>query len=835
MKFVKKLLAVLFVAILALSVVSGISFAKRPSVDDGTKALLADAAAQTLAPKKTSEEINCYVFGDTLCDSKGQLVTDYKLDKNRNIVDENGAIVVLALDTTQFSYVSDVEYDKSQLRQNLDTETLADGSRALKPTRMTLSLNVVPSDPVNKTITLQSYDPEALYFPYNANQGIMADQSAPASVNMRSVTVEPDADGNVKVSLMGLFQGHVSITVKNVMGEVVEKMDFVLTSDIPETTGVLVNDKTPTITNPGTTATGTTSTDASSTTPGTTGTGSTGTETGTGVITPHQHVFRAQVMEPTARTQGYTLHVCEICGQSYRDTYTPVLSHSHNWRVLNTVPATYKTQGYTVYQCTECLETENRDFTPVLVCKHVVCSSVEVPATCTTGGYTEHECLVCRDYSYRDNEVPALGHIWDQGTEIRKATCEHEGLIEYHCTGAGCTETKQSIIPILSHDWDEGVVTKAATCTEDGVRTFTCKSGGETRTEVIPALGHAWDDGVVTKEATCDEVGILTYTCAHSNETRTEEIPALGHDWDEGVVTKEPTCAENGVLTFTCRTCGDTKNESIEKLSHTWDDGVVTLEPTCSEPGIKTYTCTVCNETKTEVIPTVAHTMVDEVVAPTYTSQGYTKHFCSVCGYETEHTDITEPLPHEHDYELSDTDPTCTEPGHAIYVCTICGGTCPAGDNETGEIDPLGHDYQITQVEATTSSQGYIMHTCSRCGDTFYTDFVPAKVPYSESEDNELDINAVAEAGKKWLRDNGYTVSESADLPFLPTSVSLHGEQSSVEYLAVATCQDTVFFAQRQCEAGKQPVFNVVVTVYEEANMVQITCYYGYVDAPGNV
>ena len=57
----------------------------------------------------------------------------------------------------------------------------------------------------------------------------------------------------------------------------------------------------------------------------------------------------------------------------------------------------------------------------------------------------------------------------------------------------------------------------------------------------------------------------------------------------------------------------------------------ITKSATCKEEGVKTYTCS-CGDTYTEKIAKTAHKYTTKTVAPTYTTQGYTLHTCSVCG-----------------------------------------------------------------------------------------------------------------------------------------------------------------------------------------------------------
>ena len=94
---------------------------------------------------------------------------------------------------------------------------------------------------------------------------------------------------------------------------------------------------------------------------------------------------------------------------------------------------------------------------------------------------------------------------------------------------------------------------------------------------------------------------------------------------------------EDGSITVTGDLTGIKKGE----LQYKPTDRV---EPTCTTPGKQTYICTTKGhegETYEETIDALGHhfTVVKEVVAPTYTSEGYTIYKCETCD-ETEKRDI---------------------------------------------------------------------------------------------------------------------------------------------------------------------------------------------------
>ena len=204
---------------------------------------------------------------------------------------------------------------------------------------------------------------------------------------------------------------------------------------------------------------------------------------------------------------------------------------------------------------------------------------------------------------------------------------------------------------------------------------------------------------------------ICGYTC---RDNYTDQL-VCKHDYEAKVI--EPTYTEGGYTLYTCKNCGDTKRENptpAKTCTHIWDSGVIKEQPTCVKEGVKSFMCTICGKYKTETIPRTAHSMTNQVVQPTYESEGYTRHYCSVCGYETARTDITAKLAHEHSYTSSVTTPTCTKAGYTTYTCTSCGNSYT--DNN---VPALGHSYTDQVVTATCDQGGYTLHTCTRCGASY--------------------------------------------------------------------------------------------------------------------
>ena len=128
-------------------------------------------------------------------------------------------------------------------------------------------------------------------------------------------------------------------------------------------------------------------------------------------------------------------------------------------------------------------------------------------ARCGIKGYNGYKCKNC-NYVYRE-WIPALEHIWDNGTVTQKQDCTHPEITTYRCTrkdvwgtNGTCDGTKEvETKPSLGgHKWQPGEITKAPTCTTAGEQQYTCTVCNQTKTEPVKATGHNWDIKI-TKES----------------------------------------------------------------------------------------------------------------------------------------------------------------------------------------------------------------------------------------------------------------------------------------------------------------------------------------------
>lgn len=124
---------------------------------------------------------------------------------------------------------------------------------------------------------------------------------------------------------------------------------------------------------------------------------------------------------------------------------------------------------------------------------------------------------------------------------------------------------------------------------------------------------------------------------------------------------------EDGSITVTGDLVG------IKQVGHSYEL-TATVEPTCTTPGKRVYTCTThVGETYEETIDALGHHFTErmEVVAPTYTSEGYTIYKCANCG-ETEKREFVPMLVPESNGGSSAV--TLTVTGAGAYETSIADG-----------------------------------------------------------------------------------------------------------------------------------------------------------------
>lgn len=159
----------------------------------------------------------------------------------------------------------------------------------------------------------------------------------------------------------------------------------------------------------------------------------------------HEHTYKTEVVAPNCTEQGYTLHTCTGCGDSYKDTYVSALGHSYG------EPSWAWSEDYTnataTFTCTN--DSEHVDTLTA-----TVTDKVTTPATCTTDGEKDYTATVTfNNQTYTDVKtvtVEKTGHSISGNSCVNCGQPASEGLDmvlisegEYTVSGIGtCTDTE---------------------------------------------------------------------------------------------------------------------------------------------------------------------------------------------------------------------------------------------------------------------------------------------------------------------------------------------------------------------------------------------------------
>ena len=406
----------------------------------------------------------------------------------------------------------------------------------------------------------------------------------------------------------------------------------------------------------------------------------------------------------TGLTQGSH---CGTCGEVLVDQVkTAALGHDH---IPTVVSPTCEENGYTVHSCSRCSDT----YTDTIVKKtgHKIVEDLAVATTCLSSGLTQGtHCIVCEKVLIAQNVVPALGHDYESH-EAKAASCTGIGWDEYQ-TCSRCDYSSYSEIPALGHDY-ESHEAKAASCTGIGWNEYhTCSRCDFTSYSEIPALGHDYESHEA-KTVTCTDIGWDKYqTCSRCDFTSYSEIPALGHDYINHEAKTE-TCTEVGWKTYnTCSRCDYSSYIEIPALGHDYVNHEAKAA-SCTDKGWNEYhTCLRCDYSSYSEVPALGHDLVRHPSKePTCIDSGWNAYdSCNRCDYAT----IVLIPSLGHDIVLHEAlMPTCTEKGHESYEsCTRC-------DYSTyQDIEALGHSFD----SKWTVTDDYHWHA-STCGHSIASSY----------------------------------------------------------------------------------------------------------------
>lgn len=157
---------------------------------------------------------------------------------------------------------------------------------------------------------------------------------------------------------------------------------------------------------------------------------------------PHEHNYTEQVVAPTCTAQGYTLHICSRCGDTYKDNNTATIPHKYKDSVIQ---PTCNAQGYTTHTCQICNYNYTDNYIEAVPTNHSYTEAIIAP-TCTKQGYTLHNCKICGD-TYKDNftELDFSNHKYKNGICINCNDIQETENLAYTLNSDGISYTLYGI------------------------------------------------------------------------------------------------------------------------------------------------------------------------------------------------------------------------------------------------------------------------------------------------------------------------------------------------------------------------------------------------------
>ncbi len=478
----------------------------------------------------------------------------------------------------------------------------------------------------------------------------------------------------------------------------------------------------------------------------------------------YDHDYQDTVVLPTCTTEGYTLRVCQRCGDSTRTNVVSALGHSyadtaslaatcttagsvtktceacgdsytefvsatgHNYAETNRVPASCSASGSVTYACQN--ESCTERYTTLLSRLAHVYTPETTPATCVSGGYTTYKCATC-DSSYQTGFTNPTGHSYSHEFRFDEQNPSNCTAV-FFCSSCDLEESVTATVVLRQ---------TPATCKADGSVLYTARAEfngtlyASAKTVVLPKTDHSFSSGwshdadshfhvcacgekaAVTEHdleeyeipASCGFAGELLSICNDCGYAEVTVIPALSHDYQ---TTETPaTCGKDGSRVDVCQNCGDRIVEVLPATGeHNFGSGAITKPATCTEAGIKTFAC-ICGQKYTEAIAALGHDYDTVRVEPTCGKDGSVSEVCTRCGDKTVDT-LPATGEHAFVHEAVTTPATCTTAGQKTQ-------TCDCGAKKTVELPATGHSYGTATVtkEATCVTAGEKLSTCA-CGDT---------------------------------------------------------------------------------------------------------------------
>lgn len=287
----------------------------------------------------------------------------------------------------------------------------------------------------------------------------------------------------------------------------------------------------------------------------------------------NDHVYGdAEWIEPTCTEQGYSKHVCTVCGEWYATDFVAPLEHSYQADIDQ---ATCNEDGSVTYTCAACGDV----YTEVLPATgHTYTAQIVQEATCTEMGEILYTCAEC-------------GHAKTEYVSVRAHDYRQK------TAGRGWFTWLTANVPDLFYGYkgNDPYYFECADCGHIQTATEATLSGSASVKEVCD---HTLGDWVKLTDTLCQIVETEGRICSICNQV--VEARAIGeavdHRFGEWYEAEAPTCTQQGSERRDCTVCGDHEERVLDALGHDYSTEWTTdVAPTCTAAGSKSHHCTRCD------------------------------------------------------------------------------------------------------------------------------------------------------------------------------------------------------------------------------------------------
>ena len=548
-------------------------------------------------------------------------------------------------------------------------------------------------------------------------------------------------------------------------------------------------------------------------------------------------IIHIDAQDPDCTNIGW--HEYDYCTRCDYTTYDEIPANGHSLDSTVTDPDCV-TNGYTTYVCSVCQHTYDDDYVDML--GHDYTGWLDrLDPTCMEDGYVGHNyCNRCEVYldeydNVIDNIVlEALGHYVIVGSyeyvEILQldyvSNFTENGTNAYISTNHG-NGTTGEISFIVLHD---GVVTlNYGVSSESGFDYFRIYKNGSQVVGIAGSYSNvvrdievkAGDtlsfrytkDGSVSSGSDC---GWFTITSGLYTEIDTRVMVSV----DDA----EPTCVDAVI----CESCGV---EFKEALGHEFSF-VDAQDPDCTNIGWYDYEyCTRCDHSTYYELPANGHSYDITVTDPTCTESGYSTYVCTVCDY-TYVDDYVYALGHNYRGWWDKLDPTCCDSGYFGHnYCYRCENYLDAYDNvlDVVELSPRGHYNTVgtlTNVYCTErGSSGYFYSTNKAHNSASYYTFIAEddcviSVIYGVSSEQSFDfMNIII---------NGNTIDRISGSVEKTVLLELHaGDTVTFSYTkdgSASYSSDQGYFCIEYCNFDDDGFIYIPVDIVEPTCLNNVVC-----------